>query len=109
MTEKEELIQTVAKLEAEIPSLEDKRRTLEEQAKGSNTQYMIGLIGLLLGIVLLFPLAPLGILLILAGGLAAGTQYVKRSNARKAVDELTTTIEAKRADLAQAKAQLAAL
>jgi hypothetical protein len=50
---------------------------MDEKKKSARTQYQIGLWGILAGIVLLIFFWPLGILLIIAGGLAALTNYAK--------------------------------
>jgi len=50
---------------------------MDEKKKSARTQYQIGLWGILVGVVLLFFLWPLGVLLILAGGLAAVTNFRK--------------------------------
>lgn len=46
------------------------------------SDYKSGLYGILFGLVLLFVFWPLGILLILAGGLAAATNFRKRKETR---------------------------
>lgn len=97
----------IARLEAELPIAEDHRRKAEEEARSANSQYTIGLVGILVGVVGLVFFWPL-VFIALPGILAAVTQAAKRSRARAEVAHQTELINAWRRDLAEAKAGIGA-
>jgi len=106
MSEQDPLATTL-RLEADLPPVEDERRRAEAEAQAANTQYTIGLVAVLLGVIGLLFFWPL-VLLALPGALAAITQAAKRSRARDQVRRHTELINAWRVDLAEARARLAA-
>ena len=85
----------IAKLNLKIADLEDKRKDYEKIAQSAGTQYNIGAIGALIGVILLIATSYwwLGVLLLVAGALAVFTQGAKRRTARKHMDEVGNEIK----------------
>lgn len=88
------------KILLEIEDLRDKRRTAEQALQQAGRSRTIGLAGVLLGLLLVIPVAPLGILLLLAGALAAFTQASKSTEQKKLMAQLDGQIKALREQVA---------
>ena len=84
-----------AKIQIEIDRLNDEIRVLERQAQGSNSQYVLGVVGVLIGLVLIVFLSVwwLGLFFLLAGALAVFTQGAKKRQTEREIAELQEQIE----------------
>lgn len=91
---------SLPKMRVELQELEDKRRALEKQYEDANRQYKVGMWGVLLGIPLLFVWG-IGLLLILAGGLAALTNSSKRNTAKNELATVDNKIKTLRRKIAE--------
>lgn len=83
----------------ELDELRDARTKAEKESDTAKRSRTIGLAGVLLGLLLMIPVWPVGLLLLLAGGLAAVTQAMKASAAQARITELDGKIKAIRARL----------
>jgi hypothetical protein len=93
---------SLAETKVHLQDLQDQRPKIEKQLEDANRQYKIGLWGVLIGIFLI-PLFGIGILLILAGGLAALTNRIKRSTSQSKLSEMEDQIRQLRLEIAQAE------
>lgn len=83
---------------AELDKLKDQRTAYQRAYDDANKQYKIGMWAVLIG-VFLVPAYGIGILLILAGGLAAYSNNGKRKAAEASIATIEKKIEALRANL----------
>ena len=93
---------SLAEMKVQLQDLQDQRPKIEKQLEDANRQHKIGLWGVLIGIFLI-PLYGIGILLILAGGLAALTNRSKRSTSQSKLSEMEDQIRQLRLEIAQAE------
>jgi len=91
----------VAALTMQLEDLKDKRAKTEKIVEAAQKSYTIGLVGILLGIPLLFVYG-CGLIFIIAGALAAVTQGSKRSAARKELAAIDEQISEVRQQIANA-------
>ena len=94
---------TLPEMRVELEELQDKRRNLEKKIEDVNKQYKIGMWGILLGVPLLFAYG-FGLLLIVAGGLAAVTNVSKRNATNKELDTTNASIKELRRKIAEIEA-----
>ena len=83
---------------AELDKLKDQRSAYQSAYDDANRQYKIGMWAVLIG-VFLVPAYGLGLLLILAGGLAAANNNGKRKSAQASMMSIEKKIEDLRAKL----------
>jgi hypothetical protein len=95
---------SLPQLKVQLVGLEDQLKKAEKSYDSANRQYTIGLWGVLIGLFLI-PLYGLGLLLVLAGGLAALTNRGKRASAKKGMAELELRIHSLRLDVANAESK----
>lgn len=93
-----------AKIQIEIDRRQDQVRRLSGQAQGANSQYILGAVGALLGLLLLVFTGVwwLGLLLLLAGALAVFSQGSRKRKAEREIAELEAQIERYRRELSRA-------
>lgn len=91
---------TIAEMKVELEEMIEKRPILEKQRDDAQRSYKIGLIGVLAGLILI-PVYGLGLLFILAGGMAAITQSGKKSKASKELERLNETVSELRREIAR--------
>ena len=81
------------RLALQLDALKDQQRKHELTLAQARNATTTALVGILIGLLLLFtPLALLGVLILLAGLLAAATQYTKRKAAQTALQTIETQI-----------------
>ncbi len=106
--DKMQLATEIGQLEGDVSRAEGAMREQERRLTSARSNYVGGLVGLVLGVILLFlPWWYVGILLLAAGVLAAGTGLLKQMGARRGIRAAQATIDEKRAKLATLRAQLA--
>lgn len=81
-----------ALLQVDLQELMEKRSEVERRIQSAQGSLSGGLIGILLGLILLFLFWPLGVFLLIAGGLAAATQATKKGLATSEKTELDQQI-----------------
>ena len=93
----------IAQLNIEIANLEDERNEVQQKVQSANTQYIIGTIGAVIGLLLILFTNYwwLGALLVFAGALAVFTQGAKKRSAKRQVDQINQTIKAKRNSISE--------
>jgi hypothetical protein len=91
----------VAALTMQLEDLKDKKAKAEKVLADSKRSRTVGLAGVLIGIFLI-PAYGLGILLIIAGLMAAVTQNGKHTNAKQELDALDKEISEVRQQIAAA-------
>lgn len=90
---------SIAEMKVELEELKDQRPIIERKIEDANKSYKGGLIGVLIGFFLI-PVYGLGLLLIIAGGLATITQAGKRSGAKRELEQLNEQIKTLRREIA---------
>ncbi len=91
---------SLAEMKVELHDLEDKKSKVEKQLEDANRQYKIGMWGVFIGIFLI-PLYGIGLLLILAGGLAAFTNRSKKGKLCTEIEEIEANIRELRVKIAE--------
>ena len=91
---------SLAEMKVELHDLEDKKVKVEKQVEDANRQYKIGMWGVLIGIFLI-PLYGLGLLLVLAGGLAAVTNRGKKGKLGTEIEDMEANIRELRIKIAE--------
>lgn len=92
----------IAKAQLDIANLEDERSELQRKAQRSNSQYGLGALGALIGVLLVIFTSWwwLGLLLLLAGALAVFTQGARKRRAEREIKRITEDIRNKRSEIA---------
>lgn len=82
------------RLTLQLDDLKDQQRKHETAIAQARSATTTALVGILIGLLLLFtPLTILGVLILVAGLLAAGTQLAKRKAAQTALETLETQLK----------------
>jgi len=95
---------SLAQMKVHMQEMEDQKKKVEKRFEDASRQYKVGLWGVLIGIFLI-PLYGIGLLLVIAGGLAALTNHSKRASAKKELGELELRIHSLRLDVANAESR----
>lgn len=91
---------SVITMKVELEEMIERRPVLEKQRDDAQRSYKIGLVAVLAGLILI-PAYGLGLLFILAGGMAAITQSGKKSKANKELEQLNEKISELRREIAR--------
>ncbi len=87
----------ITRLNVEIANLEDEKEQLQSQADNASTQYNIGALGILIGLLMFFlSIYWLGSLLFLAGALAVLTQGNKKRKLNKQIEDIHAQVKERR-------------
>ena len=97
-------MKSLAEVKVELYDLEDRKAKVEKQLEDANRQYKTGMWGVLIGIFLI-PLYGFGLLLILAGGLAAITNRGKKSKLSTEIESIKVSIREFRIWIAEAESK----
>ena len=103
--DKQEIVNEIGRVQGELTQAEADLREWERKAEKARRDYTSGLVGLILGIVglvIFWPLAFLG----LAGLMAVIMNVANKTQARTKIEELTAQIADHKATLARMQAQL---
>lgn len=105
--DKQQIISEIGKLESSVTLTERKLLELENKSKRSRSNYIGGVIGILLGIIILiFIWWPLGVIFIIAGILAVITGSIDQWLTRRETQRVETDLANQRGKLAELRAQL---